>query len=123
MSNNDTKRIGRYTLVFLILIVAFAAIIVLNITIGSVDISVDDIIKILFGGPNESTQYGIIWKIRMPRVFMAAILGGALSLAGFLLQTFFANYPAGRPCRVCRAYYRSICRISGLYRLRSFSIT
>jgi len=95
MSNNDAKRIGRYTLVFLVLIAAFAAIIVLNITIGSVDISAEDIIKILFGGPNDSTQYGIIWKIRMPRVFMAAILGGALSLAGFLLQTFFANPIAG----------------------------
>ena len=91
MSNNDARRIGRYTLVFIILVVAFFAIIVLNITIGSVDISAGDIFKILFGGPNESTQYGIIWKIRMPRVFMAAILGGALSLAGLLIQTFLDN--------------------------------
>ena len=45
--NTDAKRIGRYTFVFLILIIAFFAIIVLNITIGSVDISAGDIIKIL----------------------------------------------------------------------------
>ena len=31
----------------------------------------------------------IIWKIRLPRVLMAGILGGALALSGFLLQTFF----------------------------------
>ena len=37
----------------------------------------------------------IIWKIRLPRILMAALLGGALSLSGFLLQTFFANPIAG----------------------------
>ena len=37
----------------------------------------------------------IIWKIRLPRVLMAGILGGALALSGFLLQTFFSNPIAG----------------------------
>ena len=40
-------------------------------------------------------NYNIIWSIRLPRIFMAAILGVALSLAGFLLQTFFNNPIAG----------------------------
>lgn len=40
-------------------------------------------------------NYNIIWKIRLPRILMAAILGGALSLSGFLLQTFFENPIAG----------------------------
>lgn len=38
---------------------------------------------------------GIVWGIRLPRVLAAAILGGALSVSGFLLQTFFANPIAG----------------------------
>lgn len=33
----------------------------------------------------------IIWEIRLPRVLSAVLLGGALSLSGFLLQTFFNN--------------------------------
>jgi iron complex transport system permease protein len=37
----------------------------------------------------------IIWKIRLPRILTAALLGGALALAGFLLQTFFSNPIAG----------------------------
>ena len=41
------------------------------------------------------TEYNIIWKIRLPRILMAALLGGALSLSGFLLQTFFSNPIAG----------------------------
>jgi len=36
-----------------------------------------------------------VWGIRLPRVLAAAILGGALSVSGFLLQTFFANPIAG----------------------------
>ncbi len=37
----------------------------------------------------------IIWTIRMPRMIAAAVLGGALAVAGFLLQTFFSNPIAG----------------------------
>ena len=33
--------------------------------------------------------------IRMPRVIAAVVLGGALSVSGFLLQTFFRNPIAG----------------------------
>ena len=42
-----------------------------------------------------AVEYNIIWKIRLPRILMAAMLGGALSLSGFLLQTFFSNPIAG----------------------------
>ena len=37
----------------------------------------------------------IVWRLRAPRMLAAAILGGGLSLSGFLLQTFFANPIAG----------------------------
>ena len=37
----------------------------------------------------------IVWELRAPRILAAAILGGGLSLSGFLLQTFFANPIAG----------------------------
>ena len=36
-----------------------------------------------------------MWDIRLPRILAAAVLGGALSVSGFLLQTFFANPIAG----------------------------
>ncbi len=93
--SDDLKRISRYGIVFAVLIIALIIILILNIKIGSVDISAKDILNILFGGSGDDVQYGIIWKIRMPRLLMAAILGGALALSGFLLQTFFANPIAG----------------------------
>lgn len=91
---NFRKR-SRYTAVFLALSIAFLVIVVLNVNKGSVEISISEIVNILFKGAGEATEYSIIWKIRLPRVFMAAMLGGALSLSGFLLQTFFGNPIAG----------------------------
>ena len=89
------KRQMRYSLVFGILLLAFCIIVVLNINTGNVQISVPDILKILFLKKGVEVEYNIIWRIRLPRLLMAAILGGALSLSGFLLQTFFANPIAG----------------------------
>ena len=43
----------------------------------------------------QSMAYHIIWDIRLPRILSAIFLGGALSISGFLLQTFFGNPIAG----------------------------
>ncbi len=93
--SENFKRRSRYTVVFLGLLAAFFAIIVLNINTGNVHISVPKILRILFMRDGDAVEYSIIWKIRLPRILMAAILGGALSLSGFLLQTFFSNPIAG----------------------------
>lgn len=89
------RRRTRYTVVFLVLIAALLLIAVLNINIGTASISVPRILGILLQKGGDQTEYNIIWKIRLPRLLMAAILGGALSLSGFLLQTFFRNPIAG----------------------------
>ena len=94
--NNHTYRAkALYCLVFMALLAALFVITVLNINIGSVPISVGEIIGILLHKQGDPTLVNIIWKIRLPRILMAALLGGALSLSGFLLQTFFANPIAG----------------------------
>ena len=95
MTGANLRRRTRYAGVFLILLAAFCVIVVLNINIGSVPIPVSKIAKIIFTGEGDARQVAIIWKIRLPRILMAAILGGALSLSGFLLQTFFSNPIAG----------------------------
>ena len=66
---------------------------VLNICIGSVSIPVFDIVASIQGKTVENAR--ILWDIRMPRMLAALILGGALGLAGYLLQTFFHNPIAG----------------------------
>ena len=88
-------RRARYAAVFAVLGAALAVMIILNINTGSVSIPVDRILRILFLRTGEAREVSIIWKIRMPRILQAALLGGALALSGFLLQTFFGNPIAG----------------------------
>ena len=95
MEKENFRRRSRYILVFGVLAAAFCVVTVLNINTGNVHISIAEICKILIRRGGEGTEANIIWKIRLPRVLMAAILGGALSLSGFLLQTFFSNPIAG----------------------------
>ena len=89
------RRRARYEAVFIGLILAAMLIVVLNINIGSVPIGVKEIARIIFSRQGDPTQVNIIWKIRLPRILTAALLGGALALSGFLLQTFFATPIAG----------------------------
>lgn len=91
----NLKRRMRYVVVFAMLAAAFAVITVININSGNVEISMPDIFRIIFLREGAEMEYNIIWKIRLPRILMAAILGGGLSLSGFLLQTFFENPIAG----------------------------
>jgi len=93
----EKLRIGiRYQMVFLLLLFLCALAIVMNVNTGSVHIQPIRIFELICSGvDNGSTESSIIWKIRLPRLFAAAILGGALSVSGFLLQTFFRNPIAG----------------------------
>lgn len=85
----------RYWLSFIILIVLLGILIFWNINSGSIPISLKDVFRILFMKDGTETSYNIIWEIRLPRILATVILGGALSVSGFLLQTFFGNPIAG----------------------------
>lgn len=67
----------------------------LNINSGSVHLSVSEIYQIIIRHIGDETAYRIIWDIRLPRILASMILGGALAVSGFLLQTFFRNPIAG----------------------------
>ena len=81
----------RYWIAFGFLALLLMSFIVWNINSRSIEISVREIMEILFLGKGEDTALNIIWEIRLPRILAAIILGGALSVSGFLLQTFFGN--------------------------------
>lgn len=85
----------RYGGSFLLLGALLCVLFLWNMNAGSVPLPPGEILKIVLQRTGEETASHIIWDIRLPRIFSAVILGGALSVSGFLLQTFFGNPIAG----------------------------
>ncbi|MBR1738173.1 MAG: iron ABC transporter permease [Firmicutes bacterium] len=80
---------------FLLLIFIMGILVIMNIGMGSSSIGIFDAVRILFDGGKNDTAGRIIMDIRLPRTLAAMMLGGALSVSGFLLQSFFRNPIAG----------------------------
>ena len=87
------KRNAIYAAGFLILGVLLLVLLVLNVAIGSSKMTLQQVFQILFTRQGDNSA--IVWNIRLPRLLTAALLGGALAVSGFLLQTFFGNPIAG----------------------------
>ncbi len=95
------KQILRYQLVYVLLVILLVAAVIFNINTGNINISPIRIFRIIFLKDYVGTpEYNIIWKIRLPRLCMAAILGGALSLSGFYYRHFQKSYSS-----VCAWYF------------------
>jgi iron complex transport system permease protein len=89
---------GRVPWLFPALIVLLAGAALLNAGIGAVHIAPMQVISILLHhagihiGPAYTLQQdAVLWVIRLPRICMALLVGGALGLAGAALQGVFRN--------------------------------
>lgn len=91
-SRTETNRTLRYLVSFLVIMGLLVVLFFWNIGVGSVEMSFSDFWSVL---TPDATLYQIVWKIRLPRIIAAMLLGGALSVSGFLLQSFFQNPIAG----------------------------
>lgn len=76
------------TLLFLLL-----AGVIFNLGLGTAAISYGEIIRMLFNfSPNAFTEHeAIIFLIRMPRIVLAVLVGGALGTAGCVMQGLYRN--------------------------------
>ncbi|HUG00782.1 MAG TPA: iron ABC transporter permease [Longimicrobiales bacterium] len=63
---------------------------VLAVGVGSAGLPLGDVIDALRGGADEPTRV-IVWELRLPRVLLAALVGGALALAGAVFQALLRN--------------------------------
>ncbi len=91
MSYAEGGRVSRAVAVTAALAAALLLLCATSLCLGSISIPLSDIVGALFGGSADPTNSEIIWSIRLPRLLEAALLGGALALSGYLLQTFFNN--------------------------------
>ena len=93
MHQNRSVKHKRYIGIFLLLMISVILFMTMNVCIGTVEIPFTDIAASICGMEIENAR--ILWDIRMPRTIAAFLLGGALALAGYLLQLFFHNPIAG----------------------------
>lgn len=88
---------ARMTLVVLALSLLLMAVIVLGLTMGSSESNFHAVWNTLFrNGTGDTMQAAIIWRIRLPRVLLAALVGAALSLGGLVFQALLKN-PLAEP--------------------------
>ncbi len=85
----------RYLSAFGILLLLCLLLAILSVCIGSVSIPLKEVWGSLTGKAGDETYRNILYQLRLPRLLAAMILGGALSLSGYLLQTYFHNPIAG----------------------------
>ena len=82
------NRTVRCRLVFLLLAGLFVILAALSFSVGSVSLSLRDMCEILSGADRESTAFHILWDIRLPRLFAAALLwptaGDVFAVAYFI---------------------------------------
>ena len=80
---------------FLLLIMLLLLSLIWSAYSGSVSVPIMEFLQELREPKLRGMAWTIIWEIRLPRALAALILGGALALSGYLLQTFFHNPIAG----------------------------
>ncbi|WGH75572.1 iron ABC transporter permease [Tenacibaculum tangerinum] len=85
-----------YTTYFFVLSVLLVVFLLLNISLGSVSIPLDEIFNSLVGGTvSKDSWETIILNYRLPKAITAMLVGSGLSISGLLMQTLFRNPLAG----------------------------
>ena len=97
-THSDVPRLdfGMKPLLIVLLVGVLAVVFLTALAAGSVDIPLEQIMRVLVGGEAEKTSWtNIILKFRLPKAITAVLAGTALSVSGLMMQTFFRNPLAG----------------------------
>jgi len=87
---------GKNIYVFIGLAIVLAVLFLVNISLGSVKIPINDVYESLTGGNASKPAWDyIILNYRLPKAITAIVVGAGLSVSGLLMQTLFRNPLAG----------------------------
>ena len=85
----------KYTRWFVVLAVMLALLlgsVAVALSVGELNVGLGEALRmIVLGGDETSMEYLLISQIRLPRVVLGIAVGGALSLAGVILQGVYRN--------------------------------
>jgi iron complex transport system permease protein len=86
------RRTGLY---FLLLTVAVAVLLVVDVAMGSAELTFEEVWRALTGTPDDPLSGAIVMRFRVPKALVALLAGAALSASGLQMQTLFRNPLAG----------------------------
>jgi len=92
-----SKKTSKYALIIIIMAAVLVAAILISCVLGRYPITVGEVFGILFSKISEieqfwtSTQESLLLTSRLPRIFMACLVGCCLSTAGATYQGVFQN--------------------------------
>ncbi len=89
-------QIRRLTVLLALLAVVLLGSLYLGLAAGSTGGGFWSVIRSLGGGSEDKLLHDIIWRLRLPRVLLAALLGATLSLGGMVFQALLRN-PLAEP--------------------------
>ena len=87
--------IPRNSILFIGLLLLLIFFFFMDITVGSVSISVSEIIDTITGNSSNDLNSQIILNIRLTKALVALLAGASLSVSGLQMQTLFQNPLAG----------------------------
>ncbi len=82
------KKNKKFAIISLVLIGLIFATFVISLNMGSSSLTPVDVIKTLVGTKNQEI---VIFRLRLPRILMALLIGIALAIAGTILQGVTKN--------------------------------
>ncbi|MGB8490101.1 MAG: iron ABC transporter permease [Bacteroidales bacterium] len=94
LNETDTAGKGKERLLFAVLAIVVVLFFILDLFLGSVNISPSDVFHALFSNAHGISET-IIEKFRLPKAITALTVGIALSVSGLQMQTVFRNPMAG----------------------------
>ncbi len=85
----------RSTILFILLTLMAATLFIADIVVGSVNLSLAQVLGVMTGSTTDETVRSIVIDIRLVKAVMAMLAGIALSISGLQMQTLFRNPLAG----------------------------
>ncbi len=86
---------GKYTkwmVALLAMLALLLAAVAIALSVGELNVSPGSVVRmLLYGGDEGNMEYLLISRVRLPRVVLGVAVGGALSLAGVILQGVYRN--------------------------------
>lgn len=86
----------RLIVVALVLTAILISVMYIGLAVGSAGGGWRAVLQILTGGGEAHLLHDIIWRLRLPRVLLAALLGATLSVGGMVFQALLRN-PLAEP--------------------------